>query len=61
MSENDAATARQAHLESLREQIERFPHAPGVYLMKDASDTIVYVGKAKNLRNRVKQYFSKQR
>jgi len=42
----------------LREQIDRFPHAPGVYLMKDASDTIVYVGKAKNLRNRVRQYFS---
>ncbi len=44
--------------DALREQIERFPHAPGVYLMKDAGDTIVYVGKAKNLRNRVKQYFS---
>lgn len=42
----------------LREQIDRFPHAPGVYLMKDASDTIVYVGKAKHLRNRVRQYFS---
>ncbi len=55
---NDAAKAKQAHLDTLREQIERFPHAPGVYLMKDASDAIVYVGKAKNLRNRVKQYFS---
>ena len=36
---------------SLREQIDRFPHAPGVYLMQDADDTIVYVGKAKNLPN----------
>lgn len=42
----------------LREQIDRFPHAPGVYLMQDAEDKIVYVGKAKNLRNRVRQYFS---
>ncbi len=42
----------------LRAQINRFPHAPGVYLMQDAAGTIVYVGKAKNLRNRVRQYFS---
>ncbi len=43
---------------ALREQIDRFPHAPGVYLMQDAQGTIVYVGKAKNLRHRVRQYFS---
>ncbi len=42
----------------LREQIDRFPHAPGVYLMHNAEGDIVYVGKAKNLRNRVRQYFS---
>jgi excinuclease ABC subunit C len=42
----------------LHEQIERFPHAPGVYLMQDAQGKVVYVGKAKNLRNRVRQYFS---
>jgi excinuclease ABC subunit C len=42
----------------LREQIERFPRTPGVYLMQDAKRQIVYVGKAKNLRNRVRQYFS---
>jgi len=55
---NAASTATTSHVDTLREQIERFPHAPGVYLMKDASGTIVYVGKAKNLRNRVRQYFS---
>lgn len=56
---NEAGTQdKKAHMDALREQIERFPHAPGVYLMKDASGTIVYVGKAKNLRNRVKQYVS---
>ena len=42
----------------VREQIERFPRTPGVYLMKDTGGRIVYVGKAKNLRNRVRQYYS---
>lgn len=36
------------------------PEEPGVYLMRDASGTVLYVGKAKNLRARVKQYFSYQ-
>lgn len=43
---------------ALRDQIDRFPHAPGVYLMQDVKGTVVYVGKAKHLRNRVRQYFS---
>ena len=34
---------------------------PGVYLMKDADDTIIYVGKAISLRNRVRSYFQSQR
>ena len=37
------------------------PTAPGVYMHKDASGKIIYVGKAKNLRNRVKSYFQYQR
>ena len=41
----------------LREQIDRFPRAPGVYLMQDAKGHIVYVGKAKSLRPRVRSYF----
>lgn len=42
----------------VRELIERFPRAPGVYLMKNAEGKIVYVGKAKDLRARVRQYYS---
>src|SRR3970282_245297 len=33
------------------------PKHPGIYLMKDANDNIIYIGKAKNLKNRVKSYF----
>lgn len=39
------------------ELLERFPLEPGVYLMKDAAKKVIYVGKAKQLRKRLKQYF----
>ena len=39
------------------EFFERIPTTPGVYLMKDRAGRIIYVGKAKNLRTRVRQYF----
>jgi excinuclease ABC subunit C len=38
-------------------KLENLPTKPGVYLMKDASGKIIYVGKAKSLRNRVRAYF----
>jgi len=41
----------------LKEELKNLPEQPGVYLMHDASDTIIYVGKAKILKNRVRQYF----
>lgn len=41
----------------LREQLDSLPTKPGVYLMKDAEGTILYVGKAVNLRARVRSYF----
>src|SRR5882672_3684532 len=37
--------------------LDRIPTEPGVYLFKDARGTVIYVGKAKNLRTRVRQYF----
>ena len=45
-------------MQDVRARVERFPRAPGVYLMKNADGKVVYVGKAKNLRSRVRQYFS---
>lgn len=41
----------------LRDTIDNLPQAPGVYLMKDREGTVVYVGKAVNLRSRVRSYF----
>jgi excinuclease ABC subunit C len=41
----------------LREKVAEFPLEPGVYLFKDAAERIIYVGKAKSLRQRVKSYF----
>lgn len=43
--------------ENIRNTLATLPKKPGCYLMKDANDTIIYVGKAINLRNRVKSYF----
>ena len=40
------------------EQLKQLPSSPGVYLMKDAEGNILYVGKAANLRQRVRSYFS---
>ncbi len=44
-----------------REQAASLPEKPGVYLFKDASGTVVYVGKARSLRNRVRSYFLESR
>ena len=42
---------------NIQEELKALPHSPGVYQMKNASGEIIYVGKAKNLNKRVKQYF----
>lgn len=46
-------------LDYLREKTSLLTTAPGVYQMKDVSGHIIYIGKAKNLRNRVSSYFAK--
>jgi len=46
---------------SLLEKIEALPAKPGVYQFKNTDGKVIYVGKAQNLRNRVRQYFQKSR
>ena len=41
----------------IEEQLNRLPNSPGVYLLRDTEGTILYVGKAANLRHRVRSYF----
>ena len=44
-------------LRELKAKANRLPLTPGVYIMKDKNDNIIYIGKAKSLKNRVTQYF----
>ena len=45
--------------EKLTNEINLLPNKPGCYLMHDIDDSIIYIGKAKNLKNRVSQYFNR--
>jgi len=44
-------------IEQLKEKALSLPYEPGVYIMRNADDKVIYVGKAKKLKNRVSQYF----
>ncbi len=44
---------------NIEEELKKLPNKPGVYVMRDKDDNIIYVGKAVSLRNRVSQYFRK--
>ena len=44
---------------NIEEELKKLPRKPGVYIMRDKNDTIIYVGKAISLKNRVTQYFRK--
>ena len=43
----------------IEEELKKLPSSPGVYIMHDERDEIIYVGKAISLKNRVRQYFQK--
>ena len=45
----------------IQEELKKLPGKPGVYLMHDEKDEIIYVGKAVSLKNRVRQYFQSSR
>lgn len=45
----------------IEEELKKLPAKPGVYIMHDAKDTIIYIGKAISLKNRVRQYFQSSR
>ena len=45
------------HFDELKAKAAGLPLVPGVYIMRDKANTVIYVGKAKKLKNRVSQYF----
>jgi len=45
----------------IRKKVSTLPHKPGIYLMRDRFGTVIYVGKARDLRKRVSQYFQASR
>jgi excinuclease ABC subunit C len=47
--------------EQIRKKVSALPHKPGIYLMRDRFGTVIYVGKARDLRKRVSQYFQPSR
>jgi excinuclease ABC subunit C len=57
MSEGDISAALDEVTGAVEEKLEALPALPGVYLLKDRHGEVIYVGKARNLRSRVRTYF----
>jgi excinuclease ABC subunit C len=58
---NDYSSMAIPDQSKLKEMVRQLPHKPGVYMMKDRLGTIIYVGKAKDLKKRVSTYFQASR
>jgi len=58
MSGEEERAAKESSLETIRGKLALLPDKPGCYLMKNREGTIIYVGKAKVLKNRVRSYFT---
>ena len=48
----------ETYKEEIKNKLSVVPMEPGCYLMKDRNDQVIYVGKAKKLRNRLRSYFT---
>ncbi len=55
---NDVVENDEERLSRLKEKVKNLPQLPGVYIMKTKGNKIIYIGKAKALKNRVRSYFS---
>ena len=51
---------KEKRMKELRKKAMHLPESPGVYIMKDKNGKIIYIGKAKSLKDRVSQYFGSQ-
>lgn len=60
MYHNDTMTDISHHLEELRKRVQQAPTSPGVYRWLNAKGDVLYIGKAKNLKNRLKSYVQKE-
>nr|MBC8227242.1 GIY-YIG nuclease family protein [Gammaproteobacteria bacterium] len=49
---------QEERLKSLKKYVNRLTTKPGIYMMLNSNDVVIYVGKAKNLKNRVSSYFN---
>ena len=61
MTEKENPNNNSFHSFNIEEELKKLPASPGVYIMHDARDEIIYVGKAISLKNRVRQYFQSSR